>query len=170
MDAACHLSEWHERPTLRLDIICQIYPIRGCTRSWYTGTGRLKKWLQATPPLLSPVSSRFTFAFALSQFSGPNYLGAWNRLLVIRVYAILNSAENVFLNRSINVSHPAGVATLRLSSFFILSSLVLPCEQRFLSWVAFSVYEVVRVACLSCKKPLPPAACDVRWIEHATGC
>ena len=32
-------------------------------------------------PLLSPVSSRFTFVFALSQFSGPNYLGAWNRLM-----------------------------------------------------------------------------------------
>ena len=32
------------------------------------------------PSLLSPVSSRFTFVFALPQFSGPNYLGAWNRL------------------------------------------------------------------------------------------
>ena len=30
--------------------------------------------------LVSPVSSRFIFVFALSQFSGPNYLGAWNRL------------------------------------------------------------------------------------------
>ena len=30
-----------------VDIICQIWPIRGYTRSWYTGTGRLKKWLQA---------------------------------------------------------------------------------------------------------------------------
>ena len=27
-----------------VDIICQIWPIRGYTRSWYTGTGRLKKW------------------------------------------------------------------------------------------------------------------------------
>ena len=27
------------------------------------------------------VSSRFTFVFALSQFSGPNNLGAWNRLI-----------------------------------------------------------------------------------------
>ena len=26
------------------------------------------------------VSSRFIFVFALSQFSGPDYLGAWNRL------------------------------------------------------------------------------------------
>ena len=63
-----------------VDIICQIWPIRGYTRSWYTGTGCLKKWLQAPPPLLSPVSSCFTFIFVLSQFSGPNYLGAWNRL------------------------------------------------------------------------------------------
>ena len=29
---------------------------------------------------LSPVSSPFIFVFALSQFSGPDYLGAWNRL------------------------------------------------------------------------------------------
>ena len=50
-----------------VDIICQIWPIRGYTRSWYTGTGRLKKWLQAPPPPLSPVSSRFIFVFALSQ-------------------------------------------------------------------------------------------------------
>ena len=63
-----------------VDIICQIWPIRGYTRSWYTGTGCLKKWLQAPPPLLSPVYSRFTFVFTLSQFSGPNYLGARNRL------------------------------------------------------------------------------------------
>ena len=28
-----------------------------------------------------PVSFRFNFVFALSQFSGPDYLGAWNRLL-----------------------------------------------------------------------------------------
>ena len=63
-----------------VDIICQTWPIRGYTRSWYTGTGRLKKWLQAPPPLLCPVSSRFIFVFALCQFSGPDYLGAWNRL------------------------------------------------------------------------------------------
>ena len=28
-----------------------------------------------------PVSSRFIFVFALSQFSGPDCLGAWNRLV-----------------------------------------------------------------------------------------
>ena len=63
-----------------VDIICQIWPIRGYTRSWYTGTGRLKKWLQAPPPLLSTVSSHFIFVCALSQFSGPDYLGAWSRV------------------------------------------------------------------------------------------
>ena len=31
--------------------------------------------------LLSPVSSRYIFVFALSQFSGPGYLGAWNTLV-----------------------------------------------------------------------------------------
>ena len=30
------------------------------------------------------VFSRFIFVFSLSQFSGPNYLGAWNRLGLIR--------------------------------------------------------------------------------------
>ena len=33
-----------------------------------------------TPPLLSLVSSRFIFVFARFQFSGPDYLRAWNRL------------------------------------------------------------------------------------------
>ena len=32
----------------------------------------------------SPVFSRFMFVFALSQFSGPSNLGAWNRLGLIR--------------------------------------------------------------------------------------
>ena len=35
------------------DIICQIWPIRGYT-SWYTGMGRLKKWLQASVRPCSP--------------------------------------------------------------------------------------------------------------------
>ena len=33
-------------------------------------------------PLPSHLSSRFIFVFILSQFSGPDYLGAWNRLLI----------------------------------------------------------------------------------------
>ena len=32
--------------------------------------------------LISPVSSRFIFLFALSEFSGPDHLGAWNRPLL----------------------------------------------------------------------------------------
>ena len=32
----------------------------------------------------SPVFCRFIFVFSLSQFSGPNYLRAWNRLGLIR--------------------------------------------------------------------------------------
>ena len=42
--------------------------------------GTFKKWLQAPPPALSPVSSRFILVFALSQFGGPDNLRAWNRL------------------------------------------------------------------------------------------
>ena len=33
----------------------------------------------------STVSSRFIFVFALSQFRGPDYLGAWNRPRDLRV-------------------------------------------------------------------------------------
>ena len=54
-----------------VDIICQIWPIKGYTRGWYTGMGRLRKWLQVPPPPLSPVSFRFLFVFALFQFSNP---------------------------------------------------------------------------------------------------
>ena len=43
------------------------------------GKTRKKKAREKLAPL-SPVSSRFIFVFALSQFSGPDYLGAWNRL------------------------------------------------------------------------------------------
>ena len=47
------------------------------------GAGKRKKEGRQSfrpPPLLSPVSSCYIFVFVLSQFSGPNYLGAWNRL------------------------------------------------------------------------------------------
>ena len=49
----------------------QTWSILACSRLSDSGGG-------------SPVSSRFIFVFALSQFSGPNYLGAWNRLGLIR--------------------------------------------------------------------------------------
>ena len=85
-------SFWVTGTTLfeSVDIICQIWPIRTYTRSCYTGTDHLKKWLHAPPPLLSPVSSRFTFLFALYQFCGPNYLGAWNRLLCLLWYSLIS--------------------------------------------------------------------------------
>ena len=53
------------------DPIFQTWSILACSRLSDSGGG-------------SPVSSRFIFVFALSQFSGPNYLGAWNRLGLIR--------------------------------------------------------------------------------------
>ena len=47
------------------------------TRENFAGWEKEK---EGSPPPLSPVSSRFIFVFALSQFSGPDYLRAWNRL------------------------------------------------------------------------------------------
>ena len=50
---------------------------------------RFRTWPNLAPSWLSdswgdfPVFSCFIFVFALSQFSGPNYLGAWNRLGLI---------------------------------------------------------------------------------------
>ena len=48
-------------------------------KSWRGGKKRREKGKEP-PLLLSPVSSRFIFVFVLSQFSGLDYLGAWNRL------------------------------------------------------------------------------------------
>ena len=39
-----------------------------------------KEMITGSAALLCLVSSRFIFVFSLSQFSWPNYLGAWNRL------------------------------------------------------------------------------------------
>ena len=55
------------------------------------GAGKRKKEGIA-PPL--PVSSRFIFMFALSQFSGPDYLGAWNRLMFHKIREIKTGNEN----------------------------------------------------------------------------
>ena len=41
-----------------------------------------KSWRGAKKEKVSPVSPRFIFVFALYQFSGPDYLGAWNRLIL----------------------------------------------------------------------------------------
>ena len=51
----------------------------------------------------SPVFSRFIFVFALSQFSGPSYLGAWNRLGIIRHYQV--RAETKKFSKCISNSH-----------------------------------------------------------------
>ena len=54
-------------------------------------------------PLLSSVSSRFTFVFALSQFSGLNYLEAWNRLWlcrpVLQILTLFQTKNDIFRTR-----------------------------------------------------------------------
>ena len=54
-------------------------------------------------PLLSSVSSRFTFVFALSQFSGLNYLEAWNRLWLCRpvpqILTLFQTKNDIFPTR-----------------------------------------------------------------------
>ena len=45
------------------------------------GTRKLAGWEKGKS---LPVSSRFIFVLALSQFSGPDYLGAWNRLILLK--------------------------------------------------------------------------------------
>ena len=54
-------------------------------KSWRGGKKEKGRKREALPPPLSPVSSRFIFTFVLSQFSGPDYLGAWNRLFSLYV-------------------------------------------------------------------------------------
>ena len=49
-------------------------------KSWRGGKKEKGRERQPLPPLLSPVSFGYIFVFVLSQFSGPDYLGAWNRL------------------------------------------------------------------------------------------
>ena len=45
-----------------------------------TRSGKRGRWREKGRPFLFPVSSRFSFMFAPSQFRRPDYLGAWNRL------------------------------------------------------------------------------------------
>ena len=55
-----------------------------------------------------PVFSRFIFVFALSQFTRPNYLGAWNRLGLIRqkfCYHYEVRAETKKISKCISNSH-----------------------------------------------------------------
>ena len=71
MGGHCTPSFWVKEskrlPLRSVNITCQIWPNRGYTRSWYTGTSYLKKWLQAPLPFLSLVSSRFIFLVVLFQ-------------------------------------------------------------------------------------------------------
>ena len=72
------MAYWENTPRLacsRLSDSWEDAKVKGTRK--VGGVGKRKK-----PPLLSPVSSRFIFVFALSQFSGLDYLGAWNRLLL----------------------------------------------------------------------------------------
>ena len=48
------------------------------------GAGKRKGERASAAPAL-PSSFLFIFVFALSQFSGPDYLGAWNRLLELQI-------------------------------------------------------------------------------------
>ena len=70
------------------------------------------------------VFSRFIFMFSLSQFSGPNYLGAWNRLCLIRqklchhyqVRAERKKFSKCILNLHISIcSYSFGIETINTS-------------------------------------------------------
>ena len=67
----CHFPHPFSDQISKIHTNFQTWSILACSRLSDSGGG-------------SPVSSRFIFVFALSQFSGPNYLGAWNRLGLIR--------------------------------------------------------------------------------------
>ena len=66
----CHFPHPFSDQISKIHTNYQTWSILACSRLSDSGGG-------------SPVSSRFIFVFALSQFSGPNYLGAWNRLGLI---------------------------------------------------------------------------------------
>ena len=67
----CHFPHPFSDQISKIHTNYQTWSILACSRLSDSGGG-------------SPVSSRFIFVFALSQFIGPNYLGAWNRLGLIR--------------------------------------------------------------------------------------
>ena len=60
------------------------------------GRKRGKGWERdAAIALPMPVSSRFIFVFALSQFSGPDYLETWNRLCSLPSLLLLLKLPNI---------------------------------------------------------------------------
>ena len=90
----CHFPHPFSDQISKIHTNFQTWSILACSRLSDSGGG-------------SPVSSRFIFVFALSQFSGPNYLGAWNRLGLIRqklchhyqIRAQKKNSSNAFLIR-----------------------------------------------------------------------
>ena len=67
--------------------------------------------------VLSPVSPRFLFVFALSQFRGPDYLGAWEkpegiRKVRFRVELLGNLRISRFLLAAMNLAPHTGVLFL----------------------------------------------------------
>ena len=67
----CHFPHPFSVQISKIHTNFQTWSISACSRLSDSGEG-------------SPSSSRFIFVFALSQFSGPKYLGAWNSLRLIR--------------------------------------------------------------------------------------
>ena len=57
---------------MQLSINCHNWRIRVCIRSLYTGTGGLKKCVQAAPPCLFPAPVRFSHFLFLKDFSPPS--------------------------------------------------------------------------------------------------
>ena len=90
----CHFPHPFSDQISKIHTNFQTWSILARSRLSYSGGG-------------SPVSSRLIFVFALSQFSGPSYLGAWNRLGLIRqklshhyqIRAQKKNSSNVFLIR-----------------------------------------------------------------------
>ena len=73
-----------------------------------------------------------------------------SKLGVKRQTRVVFSLHNYTLNQH-SAYQPCGIE----------SAVCLPCEQRFLSGMAFSIYEVIRVVCESCrKKPLRAGYCQ----------
>ena len=69
-DQKCHFPHPFSAQISKIHTHFQSWPNLACSRFSDSGGD-------------SPVSARFIFVFALSQFSGPNNFGAWNRLGII---------------------------------------------------------------------------------------
>ena len=65
---------------------------------------------EAPPPLPSPVSSLYVFVFALSQFSGPGYLGASEGITSDSMLTIVNPESDAHLSFVNVVTMPLNMA------------------------------------------------------------